>query len=405
MVELSSLRVDRRLNRRSVEVVHASPLMGKMLEPMSRPNVNDKIEYMQDRSLRRGEFVEVRSAEEILATLDERGMLEGLPFMPEMLRYCGRRLVVDQRTEKICDTTYPVASRRLPDTVLLGNLRCDGSAHDGCQSDCRLFWKEAWLRRSPPEAPPTPIKDDRALIALTEMLARNTRHPSGAADMYQCQETELHRAAYHVKTYDPRAYLRVYTSGNVGLVHFLKVVARAVIEEPARKLGLTPRPWVRGTGKGTARAAPLNLQPGDLVQVKSKEEIIATLDASGKNRGLLFDREMSANCGQTFRVRQRITRFIDDRAMGKMITMKSDCLTLEGSTCSGELSSIRWFCPRAIHGFWREIWLRPVGTEASVAPVGSRLSVARSDPDQVELEHHVGSGQIDDAPADDERAD
>ena len=33
-----------------------------------------------------GEVVEVRSPEEILATLDENGELDGLPFMPEMLR-------------------------------------------------------------------------------------------------------------------------------------------------------------------------------------------------------------------------------------------------------------------------------------------------------------------------------
>src|SRR5258708_34262315 len=105
-------------------------------------------------SLRHGDLVEIKSAAEILATLDERGMLDGLPFMPEMLQYHGRRLVVDKRTEKICDTIYPVASRRLPETALLGNLRCDGAGHDGCQTDCRLFWKSAWVRRVDPAAPP-----------------------------------------------------------------------------------------------------------------------------------------------------------------------------------------------------------------------------------------------------------
>ena len=42
-----------------------------------------------------GDLVEVRSAEEIVATLDERGELENLPFMPEMLKFCGQRLSVD----------------------------------------------------------------------------------------------------------------------------------------------------------------------------------------------------------------------------------------------------------------------------------------------------------------------
>jgi hypothetical protein len=39
-------------------------------------------------NLRVGDVVEVRSRDEILRTLDERGTFESLPFMPEMLKYC-----------------------------------------------------------------------------------------------------------------------------------------------------------------------------------------------------------------------------------------------------------------------------------------------------------------------------
>jgi hypothetical protein len=35
--------------------------------------------------LKVGDVVEVRSAAEILATLDENGALDSMPFMPEML--------------------------------------------------------------------------------------------------------------------------------------------------------------------------------------------------------------------------------------------------------------------------------------------------------------------------------
>src|ERR1700675_2894438 len=44
--------------------------------------------------LRRGDVVEVRSEEEILRTLDPSGKLGALPFMPEMLRFCGKRFRV-----------------------------------------------------------------------------------------------------------------------------------------------------------------------------------------------------------------------------------------------------------------------------------------------------------------------
>jgi hypothetical protein len=319
---------------------------------------------MRQDALRRGELVEVKSPAEILATLDGRGMLDGLPFMPEMLRYCGRRLLVDKRAEKICDTIYPLGSRRLPETVLLGSLRCDGGAHDGCQADCRLFWKEAWLRRVDATEPMQDRIDVGSAEALRQLAGSNTKFETvingKPAVRYRCQNTELHRASRPLRTFDPRAYLRVYRSGNVGLARFLRVMARAAIEEPLRKLRLTPRIRVRGTSSGSMRAAPLNLQPGDLVQVKTKAEIEATLDANGRNRGLFFDREMLPYTGRTFRVRKRVSRFIDDRKGGEMVELKSDCVTLEGVVCSGELSPVRWFCPREIQSFWREVWLRKV---------------------------------------------
>ena len=94
-----------------------------------------------------GDHVVVRSAREILATLDGQGALEGMPFMPEMVPFLGRRFVVAKRAQKVCDTIQFTGSRRLEGTVLLEDLRCDGGAHDRCQANCRLFWKEAWLRR------------------------------------------------------------------------------------------------------------------------------------------------------------------------------------------------------------------------------------------------------------------
>jgi hypothetical protein len=325
-------------------------------------------------SLRHGDLVQVKSAAEIRATLDAHGMLGGLPFMPEMVRYCGRRLVVDKRAEKICDTIYPIASNRLPDTVLLGNLRCDGSGHDGCQADCRLYWKEAWLRRVGPEDPPLLAEGDEARGALIQLVEGNTRpaiHTDGKGEQrYRCQATELSRASQRLNTWDPRPYVREYTSGNVGLGRFLRVVARAAVHEPLRKLGMTPRVWVKGPGTPSTREPALNLKPGDMVQVKSREEIVATLGPDGKNRGLFFDLEMLPYCGGTYRVKKRVTRFIDDRSGGRMIELKSDCVTLEGVVCSGERSEVRWFCPREIQSFWREAWLRRVEEETSSSDAG-----------------------------------
>ena len=96
--------------------------------------------------LRPGELVRVRPAAEIFATLDEDGALEGLPFMPEMVLYCDRTFPVAQRADKTCAGDGVV--RRMFNTVQLGNVRCDGAAHGGCQAACLMYWKEAWLERA-----------------------------------------------------------------------------------------------------------------------------------------------------------------------------------------------------------------------------------------------------------------
>ena len=62
--------------------------------------------------LKVGDLVEVRSAEEIRATLDENGELDELPFMPEMLAFCGRRLTVHKVAHKSCDNISQTGMRR-----------------------------------------------------------------------------------------------------------------------------------------------------------------------------------------------------------------------------------------------------------------------------------------------------
>lgn len=81
------------------------------------------------RPLRVGDVVEVRSPEEILVTLDERGgETENLPFMPEMLQFCGRQLTVHKVAHKLCDTINRSGIHRMENAVHLTGARCDGSS-------------------------------------------------------------------------------------------------------------------------------------------------------------------------------------------------------------------------------------------------------------------------------------
>jgi hypothetical protein len=314
--------------------------------------------------LRRGDVVEVRTPAEILATLDDAGALEALPFMPEMLAYCGRRFSVDRRTEKVCDTIKELNSRRVADCVFLDDLRCDGTGHDGCQADCRLYWKEAWLKRVKPSDPARAGDGDdgdhEARQALLELVTRRTRTQTPEGDVrYHCQATEMLAASQPLSLTDPRPYVREYTSGNVSIRTFTRVMTRATVPDERPKRGRLPVLPVHGPSATSPETPRLDLLPGEWVRVKSRDQIRRTLTDKGKNRGLWFDVEMLQFCGRTFRVRRRIERFVHDRD-GTMIELPSDCVTLEGAVCSGEWSTQRWFCPRAIYPYWRECWLERV---------------------------------------------
>ena len=90
---------------------------------------------------RTGDVVEVRSKEEILAMLDQHGSVDGMPFMPEMLQYCGRRFRVSAVAHKTCDTARQTGTgRRLQAPVHLAGLHCDGLAH----GDHRLIPELTW---------------------------------------------------------------------------------------------------------------------------------------------------------------------------------------------------------------------------------------------------------------------
>ena len=91
--------------------------------------------------LKAGDWVQVRTKDEILSTLDSKGQLEALPFMPEMFAFCGQRFKVFKRAHKTCDPPN-IQGRKMPGTVHLEGLRCNGAAHGGCQHGCLIFWKE-----------------------------------------------------------------------------------------------------------------------------------------------------------------------------------------------------------------------------------------------------------------------
>jgi len=315
--------------------------------------------------LRAGDLVEVRSAEEILATLDENGELDQMPFMPEMLAYCEKQFHVFKRADKTCDTIYFRGMRRLTNTVHLEDQRCDGSAHGGCQARCLMFWKEAWLKR--PSMPSVPRSDLLAGRCTIARLMEKTRKSSDSSDpaeaTYSCQATELLRCTTRLSPWDVRQYARDLITGNAKLSKILRYFAVTAFNWLQRLRGGGEYPSHFQTSarpvEGKTPKEVLNVQPGEIVQIRSRDEILATLDVRNRNRGLWFDGEMVKFCGGKYRVSRRVNTIISE-VTGKMMHLQNDCIVLEGVACESDYHAM---CPRQIHAYWREIWLRKEGPQ------------------------------------------
>jgi hypothetical protein len=352
---------------------------------------------------RAGQWVEVRSKEEILKTLDKNGQLEGLPFMPQMFQYCGQRFRVFKRAHKTCDTVNDYKGRRMNNAVHLDGIRCDGQAYGGCDAACLIFWKEAWLKRvaqpgssagtapnQEPHGKAEPLSGCREEDVWAGTKAPGTKDADDP--IYVCQATQVPAATESLPWWDVRQYVEDLESGNVGLGRMVSgftymaynglVNARLGLGRPLRVLydgfqrlrGGIPYPRRRGkipAGSKTPGGS-LNLQPGEWVRVKSYREILATLDANNQNRGLYFDAEMVPFCGRQFRVLRRVERIVNEKT-GRTMEFKNPCIMLEGVACESRYSECRLFCPRSIPSYWREIWLERIPERGHVG--GNRAVV------------------------------
>lgn len=320
-----------------------------------------KMRSDSNRPLRVGELVEIKPLSEIVATLDNDGRLDGMPFMPEMAAFCGQRATVAKRAHKTCDGHGHI--RWLDDSVHLEGLHCDGSAHGGCQARCLIFWKNAWLRRVTDDVIPPRPRTSGSDTELLTRLGSTTREAADGVVRYMCQATEVNTFTRPLPVRELKQYFWDVSSKNYSIWAFARIMTEAVINRyqristehlPAalRVCGGRRIREVRGRGVHTPRET-LDLKIGERVHIRSHREIEATLDQHNKNRGLLFDAEDATWCGSSSTVIDRVHRFVDDET-GRMVEIKSDCVMLDGVGCRGEY----WrMCSRGLPTYWREIWL------------------------------------------------
>lgn len=104
------------------------------------------------------------------------------------------------------------------------------------------------------------------------------------------------------------------------------------------------------------RATATVLKTGDLVRVRSKEEVEATLNIWRQLKGCGFMEEMEPYCGTTQWVLKPVKRFLDERDY--TIKKCQGIVLLEGLMCQG--TEAFGPCDRSCYYFWREEWLEKI---------------------------------------------
>ena len=323
---------------------------------------------LKARAFRAGDRVRVRSFAEIAATLDAEGALDGLPFLPEMARYCGRAFTVRRRVDKLIQEGVGSSMRRIRDVVLLDGTICDGAAHGDCRRACFPLWKTAWLESGGAPAPAGPAIGPSS-GAKTPTLGAAAAGPS--ADMAPvppppaslssspngCQVTALMTATTPLPLWHPSRHLLELKAGTYSVREYAAYLFGGLYRKTVKRLvDAVARPSDRPNAAGPASPASSpasDLKPGDLVEVRSEEEIRSTLDAEGRYKGLYFMPGMWALCGRRLRVVQRVDRMMSERT-GDMRVL-SGTYILEGATCDGKAHG---GCQRGCYVFWKDVWLK-----------------------------------------------
>lgn len=92
----------------------------------------------------------VKPYDEIAATLDAKGRLDGISFSPEMAAYAGREFPVVRQVEEV-RVPLPNWKRARAAFFILDGVRCSGQPRGGhCDRNCGLLWHRLWLEMDEP---------------------------------------------------------------------------------------------------------------------------------------------------------------------------------------------------------------------------------------------------------------
>jgi hypothetical protein len=268
-----------------------------------------------------GETVRIVPEEAILKSVDPRTKaLDGCLFMEQMGDYCGNtyrilkvvRVFLDERQHRTFEPKSPM--------YLLEGLTCNGRVSEfphRCDRRCFLLWHEQWLGRS--DQGPSSRLDDRK------------KPSSSSAGSTRCQLQLYDELGHKNPWLNEKLQFSIARLGH----YRRKIRARLHTRNHAAARVQIPRDEIRS---------------GDLVRVRTAEEIKGTLDRRGQTGGCGFAGPMYRYCGKEFRVVEKVDHFFD-QARERFCKCK-DLFLLEGAYCDS--------CDRNCFYFWHINWLGKV---------------------------------------------
>ena len=253
---------------------------------------------------------------------------------------------------------------------------------------CTIVWKEAWLRRAEANEPESSLRSAGASRNALVRAGRRRTSPATSSDpLYVCQATQLPAATKPLPWWKPDQYLEDYRSGNVSALRHRCPTDLLALRGAGRhrrgarlavSLDLQSNP-IRARRRALPRAprdicrrrpdtsVNLGLKEGELVRVKSGDEILATVDELLVNRGMGFHPEMMPIAAKRFVSTQRVQKLINEKT-GQLVELKDPVPRAGRRRLCRAATRDRSTVPRACPPYWREIWLERAEAPAAPSP-------------------------------------
>ena len=224
-----------------------------------------------------------------------------------------------------------------------------------------------------------------SLVEIPEPLLRIRRHPGRS---FNANKTPESLRALFAPGQDTSSRLSLKSRMEYELVRSAWIVPVGLKDKLSCTAVAVVTPQWRtfraygGRQKRKAYALFSSIEPpfraGDVVEVRSKEEILKTLDKNGQLDGMPFMPEMFEYCGKFIRIDKRADKTCDTVYEYKGRRMKN-AVHLAGTRCNGEFHG---GCQALCLMYWKTAWLRsparpssdliPPLDEPSKAPTGER---------------------------------